>query len=146
MNASPWQPGADERPKDAAWRRPSPAGIEESGRATFPCEPVFSEPWQAQAFAMTLSLHRQGLFTWAEWAQTLAEEITAAQAKGDADLGDTYYQHWLAALERLVAQKGASSAAELESHRQAWDRAADRTPHGQPIELRPADYQLAAHD
>ena len=114
MNAAPWQPGSD--------------------------EPVFSQPWQAQAFAMTLSLHQQGLFTWPEWAQTLAEEITAAQAAGDADVGDTYYQHWLAALERMVAQKGASSAAELETHRQAWDRAADRTPHGQPIELQPGDY------
>ncbi|MBA4177603.1 MAG: nitrile hydratase accessory protein [Leptothrix sp. (in: Bacteria)] len=104
-------------------------------------EPVFAEPWQAHAFALAVSLHRQGLFTWTEWAQALAAQIAAAQAAGDADTGDTYYRHWLAALERLVAEKGASSEAELESHRQAWDHAADRTPHGQPIELRPEDFR-----
>ena len=103
-------------------------------------EPVFSEPWQAQAFAMTLALHRQGVFSWPEWAEALAAEIAAAQAAGDADLGDTYYAHWLAALERLLAVKGLSSAAELERHRQAWAHAAERTPHGRPIELRDEDF------
>jgi len=102
--------------------------------------PVFAEPWQAQAFAMTLALHQRGLFTWPEWAQALAAQISAAQAAGDADLGDTYYRHWLAALEALVSAKGASTAAELESHRRAWDHAADRTPHGRPIELRAVDF------
>jgi nitrile hydratase accessory protein len=103
-------------------------------------EPVFSEPWQAQAFAMTLALHRQGIFTWPEWADTLAAEIAAAQTAGDADLGDTYYRHWLAALERLMAAKGLTTAAELASHRQAWAHAAERTPHGQPITLRDDDF------
>src|SRR2546429_1991681 len=71
--------------------------------------PVFREPWEAQAFAMTLALHERGLFTWPEWAAALAAEISAAQTSGDPDLGDTYYRHWLAALEKLVAEKGASS-------------------------------------
>ncbi len=101
--------------------------------------PVFREPWEAQAFAMALALHERGLFTWSEWATALAEEIAAAQRRGDADRGDTYYHHWLATLERLVAAKGASSGVELERYRQGWDRAAARTPHGQPIELRPGD-------
>ena len=102
--------------------------------------PVFKAPWEAQAFAMTLALHERGLFSWTEWAQALALEIESAQAAGDPDLGDTYYQHWLNALERLVAAKGASSAEELARYRQAWDHAADRTPHGRPIELRPEDF------
>jgi nitrile hydratase accessory protein len=106
-------------------------------------QPVFREPWEAHAFAITVQLHRAGLFTWKEWAQTLAEEIAAAQRAGDPDHGDTYYRHWLAALERLVAAKGASSAAELERYRQAWDHAADRTPHGKPIELRTEDFPRA---
>ena len=71
--------------------------------------PVFREPWEAQAFAMTLALYERGLFTWPEWAAALAAEISAAQTSGDPDLGDTYYRHWLAALEKLVAEKGASS-------------------------------------
>lgn len=102
-------------------------------------EPVFREPWQAHAFAMALSLHRHGVFTWSEWANALAQEIAAAQANGDADPGDTYYRHWLAALEALVAAKGVSSADELARWRLAWDRAAARTPHGHPIELPAAD-------
>ena len=103
-------------------------------------EPVFREPWEAQAFAMTVSLHQRGLFTWPEWAAALAAEITAAQAAGDADTGDTYYHHWLAALESLVATKGAVSLGELQRSAQAWDHAAERTPHGQPIELKPEDF------
>ena len=103
--------------------------------------PVFRAPWQAQAFAMTLALHRRGLFSWSEWSTALAARIAAAQAAGDADLGDTYYDHWLAALEDLVAVKGAGTREDLARYRAAWDRAADRTPHGQPIELVPHDFE-----
>ncbi|MBD9666376.1 nitrile hydratase accessory protein [Variovorax beijingensis] len=102
--------------------------------------PVFNAPWEAQAFAMTLALHERGLFTWAEWAEALAAQIAAAQAAGDPDTGNTYYRHWLAALEGLVARKGVSSGDELARYRHAWDHAADRTPHGQPIELRGEDF------
>jgi nitrile hydratase accessory protein len=102
--------------------------------------PVFAEPWQAQAFAMAVSLHERGVFTWPEWAATLAQEIKRAQASGDPDSGATYYHHWLAALERLVAEKKVTDAATLARYRDAWDHAADRTPHGVPIELRPEDF------
>ena len=89
---------------------------------------------------MTLALHQRGLFSWVEWASALAQQVAAAQEADDADRVDTYYRHWLAALEQLVASKGASSSAELARYRQAWDHAADRTAHGQPIELRPQDF------
>jgi nitrile hydratase accessory protein len=112
--------------------------------AKFAQEPVFREPWEAHAFAMAVSLHRAGLFTWREWADTLAQCIAQAQAAGDPDLGDTYYQHWLTALERLVAAKGAGAPAELERTRSAWAHAARRTPHGQPIELAAADFGAEA--
>ncbi len=98
-------------------------------------EPVFAAPWQAQAFAMTLALHARGLFTWKEWAAALATEIKRAQGAGDPDDGSTYYRHWLAALERLVADKGVTTPADLDDRRAAWDRAAHATPHGQPILL-----------
>ena len=102
--------------------------------------PVFKEPWEAQAFAMTLALYDRGLFTWPEWAATLADEIKRAQAAGDPDTGETYYSHWLAALERLVAEKGVATTETLHRTRDAWDHACDRTPHGQPIELRASDF------
>jgi nitrile hydratase accessory protein len=105
--------------------------------------PVFREPWEAQAFAMALALHARGLFTWNEWAQALADEIKHAQAAGDADTGETYYRHWLATLERLVAAKGVANSDTLHRYRDAWDHAADRTPHGSPIELRPEDFGTA---
>ena len=102
--------------------------------------PAFAEPWQAQAFAMVLTLHRAGAFTWPEWATVLAQQIAQAQRSGDPDGGDTYYHHWLAALEGLVATKDLGSADELARCRHAWSRAAQRTPHGQPIELQRTDF------
>jgi nitrile hydratase accessory protein len=102
--------------------------------------PVFREPWEAQAFALALTLHQRGLFTWREWAATLAEEIRRAQLAGDPDTGETYYLHWLATLERLVASKGVASAQTLACYREAWRRATHRTPHGVPIELSLDDF------
>ena len=102
--------------------------------------PVFREPWEAQAFAMTLALHERGLFTWPEWADTLAQEIKRAQANGDPDTGDTYYRHWLNALERLVREKGVADATTLGRYFHAWEHATARTPHGLPIELEPGDF------
>jgi nitrile hydratase accessory protein len=108
-----------------------------------PCDaegPVFREPWEAQAFAMALTLHERGVFTWPEWAEALGAEIKRAQAAGDPDTGETYYRHWLATLERLVAAKGVTTAETLHRYRDAWDHAADRTPHGAPIVLREEDF------
>jgi len=103
--------------------------------------PVFREPWEAQAFAMALTLHERGVFTWLEWAAALASEIKRAQANGDPDTGETYYRHWLATLEHLVAEKGVTTSETLHRYRDAWDHAADRTPHGMPIELTPEDFR-----
>lgn len=97
--------------------------------------PVFAEPWQAQAFAMTIALYERGLFTWAEWAASLSRAIKSAQMMGDRDVGDTYYQHWLTALEALIVEKGVSSTGALQDRAEAWDRAARATPHGSPIDL-----------
>jgi len=96
---------------------------------------VFDEPWQAEVFAMTLSLHEQGLFEWNEWAAVLAETISKAQAAGDPDLGDTYYRHWLSALEVMVTQKQIGDSEQLRELYERWDKAAHETPHGQPITI-----------
>lgn len=102
--------------------------------------PVFREPWEARAFAMALALHEAGVFTWKEWAETLGAQIKRAQAAGDPDTGETYYRHWLATLETLVAAKGVATSDLLHRYRDAWEHAADRTPHGAPIELTPGDF------
>lgn len=102
--------------------------------------PVFREPWEAQAFALALALHQRGLFTWGEWAAALGGEIRRAQLAGDPDTGETYYLHWLATLERLLANKGVVNSQMQSRYREAWRRAAGRTPHGIPIELSPGDF------
>jgi nitrile hydratase accessory protein len=94
--------------------------------------PVFRAPWEAQAFAMAVMLHERGHFTWKEWAGRLADEIAAA---GETDDGKRYYHHWLAALEKLVADKRIVLADELHAPPDAWEQAARNTPHGQPIIL-----------
>ena len=96
---------------------------------------VFEEPWQAHAFAMTLQLHEKGLFTWPEWAAALTQEISNAQQAGDADTGATYYTHWLNALEAMVLAKQWGTAEQIHDLEHAWENAAARTPHGQPIVL-----------
>ena len=102
--------------------------------------PVFREPWEAEAFALAVSLNERGLFTWKEWAKILGEEIKKAQAAGDPDTGETYYRHWLATLERILAEKGVADPAMVTRTRHAWQRACARTPHGSPIALQPDDF------
>jgi nitrile hydratase accessory protein len=126
---TPIGPAAAHRVTEAAPSIPRDAG-----------SPVFREPWEAQAFAMALALGERGVFSWTEWAATLAEAIKRAQAAGDPDTGETYYHHWVEALERIVTAKGLCTQAMLKRYHDAWDAAADRTPHGKPIELTPEDF------
>lgn len=102
--------------------------------------PQFREPWEADAFALAMTLYQRGLFTWPEWTAALAAEIKHAQQHGDPDTGETYYRYWLAALETLVAAKGIADTGRLARTRDAWSRAAARTPHGEPIVLRTEDF------
>ena len=95
-------------------------------------DPVFTEPWQAEAFALVVALHERGLFSWAEWAETLSTEVKSPAAAAD---GSDYYEHWLRALEKLLAAKGVAGTAEVDDLAAAWERAAHATPHGKPIQL-----------
>lgn len=97
--------------------------------------PVFKAPWEAQALAMTLFLHTAGVFTWRDWADALAAELSAAAAHGEPDDGSHYYEYWLAALEKLVAEKKIVPEQELTRRVKQWDAAAHATPHGKPVEL-----------
>jgi nitrile hydratase accessory protein len=107
--------------------------------------PVFAEPWQAQAFALAVRLSAEGHFAWKEWAAALAGELKAAADRGEPDDGTRYYQHWLAALERLVTAKGLSNSAELMARKEAWADAYRHTPHGKPVELAAASSTAAEH-
>ncbi len=100
--------------------------------------PVFAEPWQAQAFALAVKLSEAGHFTWKEWAQALGAELKRAEDAGEPDDGRQYYRHWLAALERLAAEKGLADRASLLARKEAWAEAYRLTPHGKPVELKAA--------
>lgn len=99
--------------------------------------PVFAEPWQAEAFALAVQLSELGYFAWKEWAAALAEELKSAADRGEPDDGSRYYEHWLAALERLVTAKGLSDPAAMVARKEAWANAYQHTPHGKPVELFP---------
>ena len=106
---------------------------------------MFAEPWQAQAFALAVKLSEAGHFTWKEWAVGLADELKAAEARGEPDDGSHYYEHWLAALERLVMRKGLADAHALHERRKAWADAYRHTPHGKPVELSAHDDEPHGH-
>lgn len=97
--------------------------------------PVFAEPWQAQAFALAVRLSTEGFFTWTEWAAALSSELKSAADRGDPDDGSRYYEHWLAALERLATAKGLSNPQEMQARKEAWADAYRHTPHGEPVAL-----------
>jgi nitrile hydratase accessory protein len=105
--------------------------------------PAFTAPWQAQAFALQTALRERGLIGAHEWAQALGTAIRHAQAAGDPDDGSTYWHHWLDALETLLLAKGLAQAGTLHALEHAWEAAAERTPHGQPIELSEAERSIA---
>ena len=114
--------------------------VVEAGEAILPIArdseaPIFNEAWEAQAFAMVVALHEAKLFTWGEWTAALSREIAAASRPNGRAVDDSYYRHWLAALERMVVEKGATSPEMLEARRAAWGRADEATPHGKPILL-----------
>ena len=99
-------------------------------------EPLFAEPWEAQALALAIALQQAGCYTAVEWADALGAAIKRAQAAGDPDDGSTYYHHVLAALEHLVQAKQIASADLLAAKKAAWIEAYEHTPHGKPVELR----------
>jgi nitrile hydratase accessory protein len=92
--------------------------------------PVFTAPWQAQAFALVVNLQQHGVFSWDEWAEQLGKSIQSARAAGDPDLGNTYYEHWLAALECITSDKGLTNPEMLAERKQKAHEEHQRLHHG----------------
>jgi nitrile hydratase accessory protein len=103
-------------------------------------DPLFAEPWQAQAVALASAMVEQGRFTPARWSEALGAEIRRASAAGAPDDTATYYQCVLATLEQLAAENALTDPAELARRKAQWIRAYEHTPHGQPVELSAGDH------
>lgn len=116
------------RPDDGAglFRSSLPQDLTDAG------EPVFEEPWQAQAFAMTISLYNRGLFSWSEWTLTFSGKLAETAARGDAR---SYFEDWLAALETLVGTCTEVQPSALAELKQRWEQAYRTTPHGEKVVL-----------
>lgn len=117
----------------SACELPSPIATSDRLPKSVEGDPVFAEPWQAQAFALTVHLHERGLFSWTEWAAALSQELHRPDRAAD---GSDYFDGWVAALGRLLIEKGVAGEGEILALQQSWQRAAEATPHGQPIERR----------
>lgn len=96
-------------------------------------EAVFTEPWEARAFAVAVALSEAGQFQWEEFQQTLIEEIGAAEQTGRTTSGGAdYYLHWLGALTRLLNAKGIVDGAELDARMaEVGPPPPSQSPHGQ---------------
>jgi len=115
-----------------------PADVLETPRLPLDADggPVFSAPWEARVFAMTLQAHQAGIFSWSEWTQALGAEL-AKDGNRDSSAGPPpgYYDRWIDAFEKLLSEKGVAASGQLASLKSAWDEAARATPHGRPIVL-----------
>ena len=71
---------------------------------------MFHDPWERKTFALAVSLCEQGLFQWDEFRNHLIAEIAAAERAAGlhapASALPSYYESWLAALEKLLSEKG----------------------------------------
>jgi nitrile hydratase accessory protein len=116
----------------SACKTPSPVAQSPGLPKSAEGDPVFGEPWHAQAFALTVHLHERGLFEWSEWAQNLAREVHKPGRVAD---GSDYFDAWVAALTTLLVEKGVADGDRVLALQKSWQRAAEATPHGSPIQL-----------
>lgn len=99
-------------------------------------EPVFTEPWHAQLFAITVKLSEAGHFTWPEWTERFGAFSKRSSENGAPKDGSTYYDIWLEALESLLIESNLASQSVLHELKQGWTEAYLETPHGQPVKLK----------
>lgn len=98
-------------------------------------ELVFSEPWEAQAFAIAVMLSKNGYFTWKEWTARFSDVIAESKANGGPIDGSDYYENWVITLEKLITEKDITDFSKLKNTKVAWEEAYKNTPHGKPVEL-----------
>ena len=110
-------------------KEPAPPLLRDDGA------PPFRDLWEAEAFAIGNLLIKEGVITCKEWETVMSEAILRAQAAGDPDRGDTYFNHWADALETILISHGMTDRESLSEQQALWDRAIRNTPHGVALSL-----------
>lgn len=100
-------------------------------------EPVFSEPWHAHVFALTVHLNESGHFDWPDWAARFSATLAKHGMNKNLDGGEDYFNAWLETLETLLAETKQAAPDDVDRIRSAWEQAYLTTPHGDPVHLKP---------
>ena len=133
---------------------PTPSEAEMSRFVNEPCQPFardngeapFHDSWEAEAYAMGNLLVKMKHVTSKEWMDLMAESIREAQAFGDPDTGETYYNHWCRSLEKFCFKTGLSNPAEHQEKLKLWRAAIINTPHDVPLSIENAFLPETHHD
>lgn len=102
-------------------------------------EPVFTEPWHAQVFALTVHLNETGHFDWPDWAARFGATLARHGLTRELDGGDDYFTAWLETLEGFLDEAGQADARDVQRIRDGWEKAYLTTPHGDPVRLAPEE-------
>jgi nitrile hydratase accessory protein len=79
-------------------------------------ELVFEAPWESRAFGIAVALSERDAFEWERFRQRLIAEIGASERGGRRSAeGWSYYERWLASLERLLLADGVLDEAEIDA-------------------------------
>jgi nitrile hydratase accessory protein len=105
-------------------------------------ERSFEHPWELRAFAMAVAAYHNGNYEWSEFQLSLIEAIQGWEEDEDGTNPWSYYEHWLTALENVLAGQGLLSGAALdEQTRQVLStprNANHHEAHREPVAIDPA--------
>jgi len=111
-------------------------------------ERSFDHPWELRAFALAVAAYDTGHYDWSEFQLSLIESIRQWESsRDDPDADDldahwSYYDHWLTALETVLADHGAISPDHLDDRtRQVLATPRDahhQHAHREPVAIDPA--------
>jgi nitrile hydratase accessory protein len=91
-------------------------------------ELVFEAPWEGRAFGVAVRMNEDRHYEWKEFVDVLIDEIAVADREG---VESTYYERWIASLEKLAVAKGLVTAEELDARTEEYRSGArDDEGHG----------------
>ena len=96
---------------------------------------MFAEQWHAEVVALVEVLVTEGKLDATDWSSALGAELDKRATEGAPDDDVTYYQAFLATLERLLASAEAVTKSDVDRRMEDWRRAYLNTPHGHPVVL-----------